>query len=261
MTDVPELVHPSTCPGRRRWTITAAAGGLALVVGLVAACGSSASAGTAVAGGTGAASAPASGSAAPRARARTARASEPRDPPRPGPSLPWPPAPSRCSPTSSQTTVNYSDSTTFTNSAAADLSAVTAGSCITAAALPTGAAGSGSSAAAAPTTSAPSSQSSTATTDNTGPFTATTVQLRDPVNGTCTVAGGFGGGAAAVAFRRAGQCPAVGPAQRCRSDRCAPAVRPTAVPSPPVSQGSAVRVASVSGPRERCRRSPAMSSS
>ena len=176
---------------RQSWTMAAATGGLALVVGLVAACGTSAS-GAAVAADTGAASAPASGQASqgggPASRNGGVRAAAS------GTIAAVAAGTIQVQSATAQTTVNYSDSTTFTNSQTVDLPAVTVGSCITAAAIPpAGAAPSaGASASAAPPSAV--APSSGASSPNSGPFTATVVQLRDPVDGACAVAGGFGGG-------------------------------------------------------------------
>lgn len=86
--------------------------------------------------------------------------------------------------TDRQTTVNFSGSTTITASNTADLSAVTAGLCITAAAIPAG--GASASGEAAP------SALPSASADE--PFTATMIQLSDPENGQCSM--GFPGGGA-----------------------------------------------------------------
>ncbi|HEY7814206.1 MAG TPA: hypothetical protein VIC62_13260 [Nakamurella sp.] len=81
--------------------------------------------------------------------------------------------------TSSQTTVNFSDSTTITAGQTVDLAAVTAGLCISGSAGPTGQ-GSGV------------AESAAAASDGAAGFAATTVQLSDPENGQCST--GFGAG-------------------------------------------------------------------
>lgn len=85
---------------------------------------------------------------------------------------------------SSQTTVNFSDSTTITASQSADLTAVAAGLCITAAAMPTGQGPGEAASSAGPTSSA----------DVSTGFTATTISLSDPESGECSVGFGADGG-------------------------------------------------------------------
>ncbi len=82
-------------------------------------------------------------------------------------------------PSTGQVTVKYTASTKFSQTKSVSESAVTAGECVTAAA----AASSGSSSSAAAPTSRPTS------------FTATTVAISKPVNGSCAGVAGFGGGA------------------------------------------------------------------
>jgi hypothetical protein len=83
-------------------------------------------------------------------------------------------------PTSGQTTVTYTSTTTFDQTVSAAASGVTVGSCISAFGKPT-------------------STSSTGKSAFGGPVTATTVTISQPVSGSCTTGfggGGFGGGGA-----------------------------------------------------------------
>ncbi len=76
------------------------------------------------------------------------------------------------SPTTGQTTVSYTPTTTFDQTVASSVSAVTVGSCISAVGKPT-------------------SSSSSSTPSFGGPVTATTVSISQPTSGSCTA--GFGG--------------------------------------------------------------------
>jgi len=85
---------------------------------------------------------------------------------------------------SSQTTVNYTSTTTFQQTVSATAADVTVGSCISA-------------------FGAPSSGASSSTTRAFGePVTATTVTITQPTSGSCTA--GFGGGGGGGAFPRGG---------------------------------------------------------
>jgi hypothetical protein len=201
MTDLPtapDSVRRIGRPAHRSWSKVALTGGLALAVGLLAACGASSASGSAVAAPNESAAAPSSGQPNQSGQANPSGQGGPGRAARSAASgtiAAASPGTIQVQATSSQTTVNYTDSTTITESVVADLSAVTVGSCITAAAIPAGGVGrnGAASGSAAPTTTAAPPPSAAAN----GPFTATIVQLRDAVNGACTGgfgAGGFGGG-------------------------------------------------------------------
>ena len=178
-------ISPPSGRGRRLAGATAA---LTLALGLVAECGSSSAGGTAgtAAPGTEATTASVQSTTAPSGRNRLPQSRSAAN----GTIAAVNGNSMQVQSTDSQTTVNLTDSTTITAAGTVDLSAVTAGLCITASAIPTG--GGTAPSGAAPTGTAPATSAGSSAAG--APFTASIIQLSDPVKGLCSR--GFPGGGA-----------------------------------------------------------------